>query len=464
MPDCWFYEDEQQAEEGKIFEKMIFGGALEGLGRGGGPGGSRNKFLNPGPVSISSFPWALKNPRTSEWNGEWSCGNYTLYLADPPPPFFSTCIPLQAEKASRLFDLRYWQSDVVKYGHQSLKLEPDDTTLMSMFFKLSKDRAQYDLAFPSRNVWTELIRELGALNKAPGTGILARHLLDKINEAMKQPMFEQYMNYWQAEWPRTDDRIENACAAAEQSFQAFYAAAQNVTAPAAIARENQGWRRDTGPRITTAGAQAFGDMRELLRLIAYEVQIHQHFLFEFNSNTEAARQTLHGQYSGPVAQRLQGRFRDDVLARAAALCDGLARDVGLAASMTAPRPANQSDYYRWLDGLNVGLGSMTTLIRSLRSLLDGIVEGVVLLRPAEAGAQEASGLERDIMKAMPKFQRRPKYQRRRYLVSTPTFVYSGLPTDWQIVCHSSWEILTMRSGREGSCCPISRQQGPQKFE
>lgn len=350
MRDCRFYEDEQQAEESKVFEKMIFGGSLQALGRGGGPSGSRHKFLNPGPVAITSFPWAHRNPRTSEWDGEWSCGNYNTYLADPPPPFFSTSIPLQVEKASRLFSLYYLQSHVSKFGHQSLKLEPDGTTLMSMTFRLSKQRAQYDQAFPHRDTYLQLIREIGALDKS-GNRILARHLTDKLDGAIQQPMFQQHMNFWQQEWPRTDGQIEDVCATAERNFQAFSLAVQNVMTGAATGRENEGWQRTTSARITAAGAGAFGALRELLRLITYEVQVHQHFLFEFNSNTEAARQTLHPQYSGPVAQRLQVTFRDGILARAAALCDGLSPGVRLAATGLAPLPAKQSEYQGWLESL-----------------------------------------------------------------------------------------------------------------
>lgn len=87
---------------------------------------------------------------------------------------------------------------------------------------------------------------------------------------------------------------------------------------------------------------------------------------------------------------------------------------------------------------------LAALISQLRSLLDEIVRGVVLLRQ-NLDAQEASGLRGDILKALPKFQRRPKYQRRRHLVSVLKSVYSGLPTKptlWFL------QTLTLTLGRE----------------
>lgn len=466
MRDCWFYEDEQQAEEGKVFEKMIFGGSLQSIGRGGGPTGSRNKFLNPEPVAITSFPWAHRNPRTSEWNGEWSCGNYTLYLADPPPPFFSTATPLQAETASRFFRAEYWASDVAKFGHQGLKVAAaaDNATLlpMTIAFQLSAQRAQYDAVFPQRNTYIQIARDIGVLETA-GRRILARHLTSMLGAAIQRPMFEQYMAFWQASWLRTDGKIQDACALAERTFQAFSADAQTL---AAADREKEVWQRTgTAARMTLAGAGALGAMRELLRLVAYELQVHQHFLFELSSNTSADRRALHPLYSGPVTQRLQGTFRDDILTRAAAACDALALTVAVGEGTP---PDSEADYYSWSEGFRTEVDRSRALIGHLRGLLDEIVRVAALLRPADGDVTGAAGLEGDIWRALPKFQRRSRDKRRLRLVSSPKSVPRWRLWDALLrSCrrpHIYFQTLTLKSGDERGRCSSQGQCGSSKCE
>lgn len=71
--DNWFFEDDQQAEDGKQLEMRLFGTAMGQLGSST----KKTAFLHPGPVGLWSWPMPHLNPRTSEWNGLNSCGAYT---------------------------------------------------------------------------------------------------------------------------------------------------------------------------------------------------------------------------------------------------------------------------------------------------------------------------------------------------------------------------------------------------
>lgn len=210
---------------------------------------------------------------------------------------------------------------------------------------------------------------------------------------------------------------------AERTFRTFNQNLQAImTSNDQALRNNNRWQLETSETITRAGAEALGAVRDVLRLATYELQVHQHFLFEFNSNpAEGDRFDLWDEYRVPVSERLLDLFRDIVLVPTLAMCDALCLSMRSAELAPSPGVQNQSDYKSWLGELRDELERLVALVNTLQSLLDTIVQGIMIF----GHVQESPGLHLDIVKAIPKFQRRVRDKRRNHLVSVIVSVHGG---------------------------------------
>lgn len=447
--ECWYFEDEQQAEEGKTFEKQIFGAPLERF-----PTVSeKTAFLHPGPVTLQSFPWAHGNPRTSEWQGESSCGGYTSYLKDPPPPFFSTTVPMPVEFSGRFLRLDYWNSDVAKFGYHSLKFLPDNTNLMSITFKLKTRAEQVQTAFHSVEVYIQIQRVICYLEKSRKR-ILATYLIQLLMTTIQAPMFKKYLHFWKQLWETTEGRIQVVCDTAQEASRLFSTVFQRVTTSNNSRNRNNRQFGRLRPNSPTAGSiSMLGSIRELIRLVTQELQIHQHLVFEFLSCAEATRIKLHTRYFEEIRSRLQKTFRDGFLARALTMCRGIdARNPAIVRPL-----ADQSAYGDWLDSVSDELERLQWLIVQNQSHIDDMVIAIGPGNPqvdnqtsaipasSESSAEnmaanmqtnarssaplnlEVPGLRRDVFRSIPKFARRTGRTRLQRLVSTYQYIHSCVP-------------------------------------
>lgn len=398
----WFFQDEQQAEEGKSFEKQIWGATGPKL-LGPPP---RNAFLHPVPMSLRSWPWAHVNPRTSEWNGASSCGSYTTYLKDPPPPFFSTTIPLRVEDAGRIFRRAYWEAEIPRFGFQGLKVSPKDDTLVSMKFTLASRLEQVESVFQSLEVYNEIWEAMDAIlsSKKVHTSTYLGHLRTK---ALEVPKFRDYSQFWMDEWPRTNEQLEAVCGRLEAAFQLLL---DEVGPIMSSARE-----RDTKigtEAVQRASSNAFGLVKELLRLVIQELQIHQHFVFQWHSFAPAAQTTLRSVFDPALSGRLTNTFVNDILPRGIAACSLIdpKRPEYTPPSITL---GEEQKYGAWANEIGIELRRARIHLDSLR------LQAIDIRRAITTGNTEAqlnSGLRSDVFRAVPKFSRRPLDKRRKRLV------------------------------------------------
>lgn len=397
----------------------------------------KNLFLHHGPVGLLSFPWGHANPRTHQWNGAWSCGGYTSYLRDPPPPFFSTQRPMEVEGCTGLFRLAYWESDVQKFGYHALKLLPDYTSLMNVDIHLTPQVGQIATVFTSRDVFHQAIRAVVFL-EAAGKRITSSYLDHLLKMAFQAPLFKKQLHFWKQSWARTEDKIQVVSDDAQKSFAEFLAIFREVaTSDDATNRNNRRFEEPTPTSPIVAGRKLFGSIKEVIRLVMQELSIHPTFVFKLQSCPEASRIALHKRYFEDVCLRLQKRFREDFLGTMFTLSRGVYRDNPDVKSPSV----SQSAYRDWIYWLPLELDKLGTLAFQAQHHIDAIIQTIgPVPQPAanQASGQTAgqantsainqanapnpvssqsSGLRQDIFKAIPKFSKRARDKRLERLVS-----------------------------------------------
>lgn len=438
----FFLEDDPQSEEGKSFEKQVFGMVVGRLSIAL----VRNSWLHPGPSALTSWPRPLGNPRSSEWKGRHSCGNYTTYLKDPPPPFFSTVRPLPVATANRYLRKDFWAADVARFGPKGLKIPSEAFPLMKMKMDLDPRIPQMQSAFGDAKEYKRLGRARGDLWRA-GNIVINGYVQQVVDKVLKTPMFQKELHFWKREWARTDARIEVVCARAEKFFTAFSETAAPVFSAApgsrgSLSRRNASFNANDA--LVAAGQNAFGEMQELLRLIVSELQDHQHFLFEYSTSTDANKAVLHERYFVKIADRLQITFGESFLPRADQVITAF-KVLGAAAIA----PAQDEDSYQtWLEWVAMELNRLEGAIGTTTSLVNDLVRAIgpapppVRIMYPEAVTLFDEGLQRTIFQAVSKFSRRASDKKRHRLVSGLRRRDGG--SSWLLFCYLHLLILETR--------------------
>lgn len=202
-------------------------------------------------------------------------------------------------------------------------------------------KEQEQTVFAGRRTFLQTMEAIADIRKR-GNKMLAEHLEYLVSKAVETPMTRKHFHFWKREWQRTDAKLEDACQLLE-GFATFFDLSTGLAITAGpIDRSLMVF----DAMLEKAAADLFGGIRELLRLVAQELQTHQHFVFAFQGRPEPAKTALRTRYLDRVAQRLQERFRDGLLTRALATCraSNIARDPA-----TAFLAVGEPNFEEWLN-------------------------------------------------------------------------------------------------------------------
>ncbi|KAJ0107255.1 hypothetical protein J7T55_007625 [Diaporthe amygdali] len=252
----YLFQDDPQAEEGKSFEKQIWGFDIEAEPEAAI---DRDNDAYRPFLSAVNWPWMhptvhFQNQRSVEAGnyGNATSHGYRLYLLDPPAPAFDLKTPLPVSSYAKFMQESWWETEFVKFGHQGLRLSIHSTDPSSPMMSVIRPNQTVVEFFPL--LTSDLTSTSTQGFNAIWNGVL---------EALQQPLSDA-----------TAGRVSD---------------------------------------LTETMRGLLRNLMELNRLLGIEVQYSQGLTAQYVLHSTAARVKIHRRYMQPLQQHLQ-QMRDSISA------------------------------------------------------------------------------------------------------------------------------------------------------
>ncbi|KAK2611512.1 hypothetical protein N8I77_004846 [Diaporthe amygdali] len=315
----YLFQDDPQAEEGKSFEKQIWGFDIEAE-----PEAAIDRDNDAYRPILSAVNWPRMHPTVHFQNqrsveagnyGNATSHGYRLYLLDPPAPAFDLKTPLPVSSYAKFMQESWWETEFVKFGHQGLRLSIHSTDPSSPMMSVIRPNQTVVEFFP---LLTSVIKSVGVL------GFINNHALPRLREhqlisimrylslltreAASAKLFRNRLHYEKRTWPTRVHGIQDLTSTSTQGFNAIWnGVLETLQQP--LSDATAGYVSD----LTETMRGLLRSLMELNHLLGIEVQYSQGLTAQYVLHSTAARVKIHRRYMQPLQQHLQ-QMRDSISA------------------------------------------------------------------------------------------------------------------------------------------------------
>lgn len=376
------FQDESQAEEGFVFENLLWGGELSyattenGMDKDDGFPATVN-------VTLKSWPRAKPHPRPARAGADNS--RWPDRLTEPPASTVNRETALPVTTYSRLFHESFWArgGPFAQYGHQALRMpvhQWEGRPLKSQFEFLYVRNHDSSRAFGSKAAVNWMLSAYALLREA-GQYAIAEYMLHLTESLVEGSRMGKRLHYEKKTWAQTDPRILGRIGEIRRLGNQLPTLLANYRQ----ARDQPGDPRQ-GPAPVANALSAYIDQgrlmlveaTELERLLGIEVQQTQYLILGVLKQIDETRRSL-GRYLDILRYRLQnvlGRRADEAIAAVSALHQQYLAEIvpGL------PQPMDGNQQHRRLSQLVSAYTTMSASIQasfpSVRNQLNDLVNTI----------------------------------------------------------------------------------------
>lgn len=252
-------------------------------------------------------------------------------LLNPPLPVDKISTLLPTGTYSRFFDQTFWNSEVLKYGHQALKMHPDtgSLTILKRGYKRNKDLQR--VFGKSHGEWLSVaLRFLKQL----GHGVLYAYCREVMHETMESIWVRKRFHHECKVWPSRNEVFDKIVDRIHRHTSALYTILHDANSTymeklQKIDRENEAIFRavqsgeisdiqqslDMNGYISRLFHQLIrefnaliGSYKELHHHILHEIRCIQTLVVDYVQQTPLARTRLHGRYGGSLYTKIEEIF------------------------------------------------------------------------------------------------------------------------------------------------------------
>lgn len=303
---------------------QLFGGVVDSAFHHGNGALFKHHVLIPVALQLGTWPWNRARPHVRDRET----------LVNPPLPVDEISTLLPASTYTKFFDQTFWDFEFAKYGHQALKIYPDDPslTLLSREYVRRKDLQR--VFGKSHGEWlTIALESLENLNQ----GLLTSYCNDLMIERMEKIWVRKRFHHEARVWPHRNERFDRLVSRIDEDAVRLSGFLDKANLPEskkqlAIDEENTAndlaYRRgDQSPRpqldMPTYLAQVSGyitetfyalmaSYRELHHHLLHEIRCTQTLVVDYVQQCPLAREHLHRRYGGYLYAQIESTFEPKI--------------------------------------------------------------------------------------------------------------------------------------------------------